>query len=459
MNKGIIYAVSLFLIIVFSILALFFVTCYQQIFHGESFTPESTEITLTKKYPLYLTIDGNKVITLKAGERVKILAKHHKDNGAVLLAETTNGVRGLIWDYELSEGIAPQYRYVGTKGNYKMPIYQFYEECIGKSFEEFDGKYRRAIFVPNNPAKCDSVTIPMPFTLYQDDWRAYEPHVVYKKGIATDITYQRIKGGNRLALRIAPLSYWLLEQPIVQLIASKPQFKKDEPLRSSGKVLYYLSFPIRWIGLVLYLLFCGTLPLFAMAIILRWTPIFHFVSNNIMRIILIVLGVLSAYIWWIITMIEGFSWIYAWFPMLSCVTLNVLLSIGFMKFRCEKCKRISNIALIKSSFFNEYSDTYIDTETRYFTNGRREQGDILHQEFVNGELWREWTTKGPIYNEDSGEVINTYKVVYNIKQYRNYYECPKCGEVILKIEDDRKMISKDLLDSKVKVLSNNKYIL
>jgi|GEM_PF-3934517 len=427
--------------VVLTILGLFFGTTYQRFFYGDATTDiEPIEITLKQKTPLYTNISGKEYVMLKAGTRLKITAYHCKDKDRLLLAETLDGRRGIIDSY--FEPLDLKYGYDYKDGFYKMPAWQFYEECIGKTFEEFDGKYRRAVFVPKNPAKASSVTIPMPFAIRRSpDWKVYEPQVVYTNGVATNIEYKRIHGGNSLILKLLPATEWLIEKPFVQRIISSPQFVASQDLHKN-KFLHYLSYPIRWLGSILYLCFLATLPVFALVLLMLLIPIFRVFNNTIMRLILIATSVTSSYLWWLIAMMEGYSWWYAWVSLIFNLGIGIAVSILIIKCRCEKCRHITIISRIDSKYLSSHTRIYEETIKRDFVTRHKEKGIKVTEEYLGDRLVDRTKKEVPIINESGGVHIDTYDLKYRVDSYRNKYQCAHCGHISEKEEEEETLLSR-----------------
>lgn len=428
-------------------IALFAGTAYQHLMHGgPTSTPQPITITLQQAEPLYTSASGYESISLRAGSQVKITAYHSKDRNSMWLTETADECRGILTNSSLEIQVEQGYN---AAGNYVLPLWQFYEECIGKRFEEFDGKYRRAVFVPQHPSHTKEVVVPMPFTLRDtEDWKAYEPQVKYVDGVATAVEYQRIRAGNALILRFLPFTNWLIEKPFVQQIISKPQFTKGDPLRTSEKrAIYYLSYVVRLAGLVLYLTLMGIIPVVLLSLLLC-TPLLRFISNPAMRIILFTVGAVSTYLWWLITMMEGFGWWYAWLPALCGLGLNIALAILMIRCRCEKCKRIAYIRLIESTLQRQFTNIREQTEYTSSTTRTREKGQKKTITKCGDEIIDETTEDADIIRETTNNYKLTYELKYNVKEYHNKYRCPHCGHVAERDEQDRTLVSKKLVNRK-----------
>lgn len=416
---------------------------------GAMFMPEPIETTLKGDAVLFLTQSGDRSIALKAGQRVKILARHDKDANLYFVAELPDGRRGVMSVYD--ESIAPKYCCVSQKSGYKMTTNQFYEECIGKRFDEFDGKYRRTIFVEEHPNRAKSVTLAMPFILRNTDgWNSFEPRVVYTDGVATDVQFVRMRTGNRLALRIAPFAEWLLEKDWVQRLISKPQFVEWEPEREKSFV-DYCDAAVRLIGLLLYLGLCCSMPLFAIVLFLLYGPKRLF-GGKIFVAGLSVALVCASYLWLLIMMMEGYSWWWIWLPPVVGIYLNIAIYVFSSTNQCPNCKHIGTLERIKSVYRN----------TDYHTSTREERVHYVYCSTVNGKVKETTYREDPYHGREpikeeikDGKIdiergwtdINTYELVHKIDTYNNWYKCAKCGYVHEREEDEWRLISKRLIAS------------
>ncbi len=455
---------SIFLIIPIlffsALIGLCLVTVCQHVFYGGAQVPEFVEVTLDKDVPFFTDPSGEVHSVLKKGTKVNITAYHTKDRNITLLAETKDGRRGVIQTYPLP--VEPIYGFDPHKGTYKMSAWEFREKCIGKTFSDFDGKYRRTVFVPKNPRTADSVDITMPFALrMSSDWKVYQPVVTYKKGIAKEVRYVRLVGRNSLPLRILPGTDWLIEIPFVQELISSPQYMKDEPLHSS-KWMYYLSFPIKWLGDLMYLFVIGMIPILLLAFLVTYTPIFRLLNNTIMRILMIGVSVVGPYLWMLTIMMEGYWWGIAWFFPLCSMILGILLTLYLIKRRCPKCRRIAVIR-IDSNYKGSEIKEFERTEKKYFVHQEKEMGVKRHTEYRvkytssgtrtddKSDVFRQWDEKVPVIRESGGVYYDTYDMKYREDKYRNKYRCKKCGHIFEKDEQELTFLSKTFTGRKTVV--------
>lgn len=416
---------------------------------GGVFVPKATEYTLSKDAPLFLTQSGDKSIMLKAGQRVKILARHDKDAGIYFVAELPDGRRGVLALYD--EGLAPKYVCSQSGGGYKMTTNQFYEECIGRRFDEFDGKYRRTIFLPENPNRAKTVEVSMPFILRNTNgWKAFEPTVIYTDGVATDVHFNRMNVGNRLILRIAPFAGWLLEKEWVQRLISKPQFVEYQPEQEKTFADYFAAF-VRLVGLLLYVGLCCSIPLFAIVVLLLYVPS-RFFGGKVFIVGLSIALVCASYLWLLVMMMEGYSWWWVWLPTVVFIYINIAVYAFAATSQCPNCRHIGTLERIKSVYKDSDYHTSTREERKHYVycstvNGKVKETTYREDPYHGREPIKEEIKDGKIDIERGWTDINTYELVHKISTYDNWYKCAKCGYVHKREEDEWKLISKRLIAS------------
>lgn len=400
------------------------------------------ELTLKKATPFYVSSSGRDQVTLPAGTRVRITAQHGK-NPYYLLAETADGRRGIIIQDELT--VKPEYVFDYQEGGYKMSTQQFYEECIGKRFEEFDGKYRRAVYVSAHPDRVKSVTIPMPFVLRDpDDWKAYEPQVVYTDGVATAVKQKRINGGSGLVLRIAPFANWLMEKQWVQQLISKPQYVSV----ATSEERPFVQRLIGWLSLFLYWGLCCTVPLYVISLLILISP--KALRTLISAMALYVMPVVvfcCAYLWWLVMMMEGYAWWYVWLPPVIGAVANFYLIVLLLINQCEGCRHIGTQVKVNSRHRGSSQRNLQRVERtpyRYYTEKNEK---IRVQQFLGDDLEKEWDEDGRVVTEHGGTIVNTYEDTYHVDHWHNTYRCSICGRVTERNEDEMRFLSRRLLHS------------
>lgn len=438
---------SVLIYLLLFVLLLFLATLWYRILHQHAADEApvklpTTELTLKKETPLSVSVSGRDQVMLRAGTRVKITAQHGK-NPYYLLAETADGRRGIIIQPELT--IKPEYVFDYQEGAYKMSTRQFYAECLGKRFGEFDGKYRRSIFVPQHPDRVKSVTIPMPFELRDpDSWKTYEPQVVYTDGVATDVKLKRISGGSGLVLRFAPFTNWLIKKQWVQQLISKPQYVQADTLEEQPLVQRLIG----WLSLFLYWGLCCTVPLYVVSLLILISPnvlrtFFSAMAIYVMPVVVFC----CAYLWWLLMMMEGYSWWYVWLPPVIGAVVNFYLIALLLINQCEKCRRIGTQVKVDSRHKGSSQKNFQRVEKtpyRYYTN-RNEK--IRVQQFRGDDLEKEWDEDGRVVTEHGGTIVNTYEETYHVDHWHNTYRCSICGHVTERDENEMRLLTRRLLHS------------
>lgn len=439
--RSILIYLLLFVLLLFSA-TLWYRTLHQHATDNVPVQLPTTELTLKKETPLMIAVSGREQVMLKAGTRVKITAQHGK-NPYYLLAETADGRRGIIIQPELT--IRPKYLFDYQEGEYKMSTRQFYAECLGKRFGEFDGKYRRAIFVPAHPDRVKSVTIPMPFLLRDpNSWRAYEPHVVYTDGVATDVKLKRINGGNRLVLRFAPFADWLMKKQWVQQLISNPQYVQADASEEQPLLQRLLG----WISLLLYWGLCCTVPLYAVSLLILISPkrlrtFFSAMALYVMPVVVFC----CAYLWWLVMMMEGYAWWYVWLPPVIGAVANFYLVTLLLINQCEDCRHIGTQVKVDSRHQGSSQRSYQRVEKTPYRSYTTRNEQIHVRRFRGDELVKEWDEEGRVVTEHGGTIVNTYEDTYHVDHWHNTYRCSICGCVTERDEDDMRFLSRRLLHS------------
>lgn len=428
------------------------VVTYQHIAYGGYVEPEVERVTLSEPATLLFYGNNDKKPIIPAGETISVLARYDKQ--PFLLVERDNGQRGRIHITDTDLLNRPKYVFNYSNSMYRMPIDQFYDECIGKSFHEFERKYRITPAIDQLPPAKGEHTLTLPFKLTAlYDWRAYSPVVTYTDGVATQIEYKDIKQGSRLILKYAPLSEWLLRQQIVQRIISEPQFYRAE-LMSQNMWVRMAVYILYLVLVFLYMTLVGLVPVFLICLITLWRIPFKWASNAVLQIILAVVGLFGAYIWWLILMMEGYAWWYSGFIFLFTIGVLVCWVFIYIDFRCDKCRRVGTLERIRikltgteytrereseEHYVGSHYEDVIGTivEKTYLTDGMNDvQVDETEREDVVGY------NRHKIYREDF------YDVDYQTYKYDDTYRCKICGHEVVRKRDDKRERFRTLVGSR-----------
>ena len=434
-------AIAVVLIISTIILFPFGATLYQHYSTGGYVEPEVIEGTVIDD--TYIMTTGNLFAgtDIRKGEKVKVMAEMNTDGSQYLWVENSRGQRGMMFR-SFVECERPAYRLVSDDSRYKMTMSDFYEESIGKSFEELDSRYRKVIFIEERPAKGNEVKVGMHFHLHDpNDWKSYRPVVTFKDGIATDVEYERISNSNRWALRFAPYAYRIYSSRFIPEIVSRPQLVKSSASHDS-KVMD-----------ILYLILVGYLPLILLSLFLLWPAPLKFVPNIVLSFALPIIGAVSVYIWYVVCMLEGYSWWYMLLILITGLTANIAWGIYYISLRCTNCKHIATNVLIDSLHYNTYNDTQIRFVTRYSGGTSKDiHGTIITREIrtSDNKVMSESSRKGVIGHEETSYYTRmTIHDDYEVKEYYNTYRCSHCGNIVTKDENKRRLTSSKVVDRKV----------
>ena len=424
---------------------------HQHATDSKPFVPGALETTLKEDTQLIVSESGREQVALKAGQRIKIWARHGKSKEYYFLAETPDGKRGVITDFD--QKFKHDYVFDYKDGGYKMSTHQFYKECIGKRFDEFDGKYCRTVFVPKHPDRTKSVTIMMPFILRDvDSWKASRPLVTYTDGVATEVRFEQLRKGNRLILRFAPFAGWLLDKEIIQQLISKPQFVEYEPEREKD-FRYYLDMLLHLIELVFYFGLFGSIPLFVFMMFLLYTPR-KWIGRTALNICVTIIFISLAYLWLLVMIMEGYKWWYIWIPNIIFFWFNIGIYAFSISNQCPHCKHIGTLDRVKSLYKGKDFDVSTRTEEDFHSYRTKEKGKIIettyrHNPYGSPDVINEKIKDGWINVERGWVEKKTYKVTHQIDKYHNWYWCAKCEKMHERDEDEWRMISKELIDTSI----------
>ena len=218
---------------------------------------------------------------------------------------------------------------------------------------------------------------------------------------------------------------------------------------------------MKFLQTLVYMALTGWIPIMIISILLYWPASLKFISNTVMYILMMSIGIVGSYLWFVICLLEGYPWWMMAVLFALCCTWTSLFAVKETDKRCPKCKIMGWLDKIKIKAHKSYNEKTRAWETTYigtFTNNI--DGTIITRTY--------WPDDDTVLSESSREgVIGQTKTSvfrhdlvekeYKVRNTTHIYQCKKCGHTFDKTEQDRHLISRTVLDSNTSRNSSTTY--
>ncbi len=459
---------------------------------GSNLKNDGAIVRLTNKATLRQRFDRDTICTaLAAGDSVKVLGINRSSFGQRWLVRTSQGdigwidasdltnIRQIVTDgadkgdtvsiksAKWSGSFIRHYTYNNNEGKEKerstddfIPVLdgwdryaynrdgragvctarKFESKTLGKSFEEVNKAFGTPVLLRITPHGMEA----------QYSWKIYEPstgkmmkpNVTFSAdSVATAISLGDPTSRAASWLRHMPLASTIIDWPVTSLMVRGSQYDAMADPMVSGfkKAMIIVLIVIVLIIYFFWMFFTATLPVLLMGWLMKFPPVFAFLTDGWLKLLMLSITMASVYIWCVIMMAWGM------FPIWSVLIL-ILGWYGFTlaasplceypHLRCPKCHHLYSIQFDHEDF--EYSEIKTGedirrgkllgkrtatwkawtqvTSTKKYQSGRAETSSYRHDVHTQAQDYRTY------------EYIS-YEVTYRLDHYRRYYKCDKCGLV------------------------------
>ncbi len=426
---------------------------------------------------------------LPAGDSVRILAIDRSSFGQKWLVQTPKGERGWIDAAQL-----PQIRQVVTKGKFEgdtvaicgtgsgatskyvfknkageeddrstkdfVPVLKNWDDYAYNSDgvagicsqKKFEAKTRgKSVAEVNKTFGSPILVRAMPQGLMASySWKVYDPSTGIMQrptvtfgadSIVSSVTFSEWTSRAASWLKHVPLASTIIDWPLTSTVVRGSRYDAiTDPTMSGWKRIGVLCLIPIWLIIVfLWMFMTPALPVLLMGCLVKFPPVFAFLSDRWLKLLMAAVEGLCAYIWCVMMMAWGmfpFWCVLIWYMTWYCFLLASSPLCRPAKLRCPKCHRLYTI----------------DFDHRVFEYDEIKKGkDIVFNRLLGTrtDKWKAWTevttittyrdghktekitkkdehTKARDYNEY--EFID-YEVTYRLDHYRNYFKCNHCDYV------------------------------
>ncbi len=319
-------------------------------------------------------------------------------------------------------------------GDYILSHKKFQSKYIGNTFQENENLYRPAIHVRNTK---DGKAAEYDLRVFnKSDGKFYKVIINYKDNVATSYKAEVTRTTNRIFLKYLPLVPTIIDVSFFSQLISANVF--DDADFDSQKNSVFLKIAAFFIGIIFFLALIGYVAfmnqtiLFLMFGLLRFRLPLKFISNLAFPKVVLVLTIISTYIWIVLGLCKSFHWWY-FIPIVLIATYWITNKVfdwfsDFPSNRCPDCKSLYTINYDSEEFINEYQEWRQETKSTKI--GSRSRSEWVHDTEVT--KWsdgskteravnqREVTHTTRTYNND------VYNVLYLVHVYKQTYKCEHC---------------------------------
>lgn len=458
---------------------------------GSDLKTDGPTLRLDSKATLRQRFDRDTICTtLAAGDSVRVLGIDRSSFGQKWLVRTPKGDIGWIDASDLT-GIRQivtdgkdkgdtvsvkakwlgshihQYVYINSKGEEKerstsgfIPVLEgwddfeynrdgragvcsaakFEKKVLGKSLAEVNRSFGTPVLQRVTPQGIEA----------QYSWKIFEPST--GRMLRPDVTFTPDSVASGISfgdptvraaswLRHMPLASTIIDWPVTSLMIRGSRYNTFvDAMPSTGmKILMICMAVAVLICYFFWLFFTPQLPVLLMGWLVKFPPVFYVLSDQILRIVMLAVMLVSVYIWSVMMMAWGM------FPFWSVLilalgwyafTLAASLLCEYPHIRCPRCKRLYTIKFDHEVL--EKSEICKGEDIR--------QGKLLGRRTASWKAWTEVTTTKTYssgrketftHNEDyhtQNQDYRTYEyikydITYRLDYYRRYYKCEHCGLV------------------------------
>ncbi len=317
---------------------------------------------------------------------------------------------------------------------------KFEKNVLGKSLAEVNKSFGTPILQRITPQGIEA----------QYSWKIFEPStgrmlrpdVTFSNdSVATAVSFGDPTSRAASWLKNMPLASTIIDWPVTSLMIRGSRYEAyADAMPSTGmKILIICLIVGVAICYFAWMFFTPQLPVLLMGWLVKFPPVFYVLSDQVLRILMLAVMLVSVYIWSVMMMAWGMfpAWsllilVLGWYGF----TLASSLLCEYPHIRCPRCKRLYTIKFDHEELENSEICTGEDIR----------QGKLLGQRTASWRAWTEVTTtktyasgrrETSTHNEDyhtQNQDYRTYEyikydITYRLDHYRLYYKCDHCGLV------------------------------
>ena len=443
--------------------------------------------------------------TLPAGDSIRILGIDRSSFGQKWLVQTDNGERGWVDAAQL-----PQIRQVVTKGKFEgdtvticgtgsgaiskyvfrnsageeddrstkdfVPVLKDWDDYAYNrdgvagvcSQKKFEAKTKGKSMAEVNKAFGSPILVRiMPQGMMASySWKVFDPTtgVMLRPTVAfgTDSIVSSVAFGEwttRAAswLKHIPLASNIIDWPFTSRVVRESRYDAiTDPTISGWKRVGVLCLIPIWLLMVfLWMFMTPALPVLLRGWLVKFPPVFAFLSDKWLKISMAFVAVISACIWCVMMMAWGMFPFWSVLIVIITWYCSLLASSPLCQYphvRCPKCHHLYTIQFDHRDFEYDEIKKGVDI-VRDKLLGKRTEKWKAWTEVTTTTTYRDGHTKTEVSKQDvhtkaqdfNNYLYIDYEVTYRLDHYRKYYKCCHCGLIeeeteVEHTELDRKVV-------------------
>lgn len=353
---------------------------------------------------------------------------------------------------------------------YYMSKEKFERLYIGKSFEQVESLYSKALVITNKGDKKEGVYELR--ILDKTDGRFYNPTIIFENNIAKSYSLEKDLNfkktwylNNNIFLKYLPLSDKILDVDFFANLIKGNTFETpvlaDFSNSNFKKVLAIVISIFIGIGGLLWIFATNLIiPLLLFGLLKLRYPLI-FVSNKIFPLLFLVVAIISTYIW----LVLGLSYCFLWWFFIPILIYSLLYAnrevMDFFSYsppqRCDECKRLYSIVHQKKELIGEKKEwrkmdsrgALMNSSTKWKKTWDKvttttTYGDGSSRSSSHDENVKYHSTTTRTYRH------NLYNVLYNVLDYKHTHVCRGCGKIYYTYSQELVELDSKLIDSYLK---------
>lgn len=340
------------------------------------------------------------------------------------------------------------------KGCYLMSKEKFERQYIGQTMAENDARYRPALYVKKTQTGWQAFYQQLEVIDFDSTFNKMKPLVDYnEQGIATGYTLtnpHNVDIFHRYIYKYVPFVGKLMDfGPLASLIEGSIYQSWVDGIDHYGEGSD--SYGVwRWtvgIGYILcaliWIFLLGTLPLLLLESALYCRYIFYPLSDNMLKILIVVVAIVSAYVWFVMASVWGCIGLTLPIILVACNSAHYraerLLNTAPPR-RCPKCRRMDLYVFTHREFIKEYDEWREESEAQSSSTKRWNSWTEIVTKWSDG---RTTTDRRDLRSHKTTTTHYTdYKVLYHVKEYNEFYECQGCHNVEMYMVPEEKELKR-----------------
>lgn len=323
-----------------------------------------------------------------------------------------------------------------NNSNVYLSLQKFEKRYLGNTFEENDSKFRPAVSVAVKDGLMRAI-YPIRVTDFKTGKR-YKPIVTYDiTGKAISYTLDRVSSNSSWLVRSYPGLRFIMDNPLVGLVIEGSMFHEfswlytDEVGKSwKDKSVIFLVGILILLPCLLWLYLPSMIPTLLIGALLHKREVFRGIGNTKMMLILLLVTLISTYLW------AGMMIAWGMLDIFALIFLYVVYKTYFMVFkifehRCYVCGSLDTYDYVSKEIVRQYKDW-------------RKYATVRDTLAKSEKKWKTWTNTKYTYSDGSTRIFDhdhklhvettttklydDYEIYYLITEEKHTYKCNVCGE-------------------------------